>query len=477
METQPVQDLPIDDEVEQDEHQSRHSSVLGPYRQQIPFTQFPIYHPTTTSAYQPAVFARSLMSTGHGFAPWQPGANARPEAHLHQGMTIGDVGFIGKNGALQYRFNIFYPSDHPIQPVILPRTFRPIEPPLPEWEIRTISDQIKPGAILTSKGVNVTTLSEDPVELEFKSEAREGAVLVLPEGTTREDLVDTHKLHTYIKEHASDWYQFLNDYSDIPTFAPVANGTLFVVTGTDKTKVYRSALFPTHEDERLRPTSFKYVAKSVNGRVWPSAPSMTSASERLTSAKGEYPSAVFIRGLTVALSKPLWTHGIAPIPLSSLPLYYIPSIPLSGIRSDIAAWFIRGPRNDEDEESTPGEAIFHPAILLLQILLDADPNADVAIVDDSIWCSLMESRSVTVGDVVKLISSVIDTSHIQTIDGVVQFSEHTKENKELTHKEKFQSYIQFFFTGTTRTKTQQQALRKLKKLLSKPDPIPPAPSS
>ncbi|KAF9532749.1 hypothetical protein CPB83DRAFT_846283 [Crepidotus variabilis] len=477
MESQPVEDVPVDDEVEHEEHQSRHSSILGPYRKQVPFTQFPIYHPTTISAYQPAVFSRSLMSTGYGFAPWQPGANERPETHFHQGMSIGDVGFIGSDGALHYRFNIFHPSDHPIQPPTLPRTFRPIEPPLAEWDIRTSEDEITEGTVLTSKGVNATTISENPLEMEFKSKAREGAVLVLPEGAVREDLLDTHKLYKYVKEYASDWYQFLNDYNDFPTLTPVVNGTLFVVTGTDKTKVYSSALFPFEEDERCRATTFKYMAKSVKDRHWSPAPSVTCSSEGLTNADGEYPSAIFIRGLTVALSKPLWTHGIAPIPLTSLPLYYIPSIPLSGIGSDIIARFTKGPHDNEDDETDPGEAIFHPAILLLQILLDINPDADVAIVDDSLWCSKMEGRSVTVADVVKLVNSIIDACQIETVDGIVQFTENLEESTELSLKEKFQSYILFFFTGTTRTKTQQQALRKLKKLLSKPDPIPPAPPS
>ncbi|KAF9532742.1 hypothetical protein CPB83DRAFT_890428 [Crepidotus variabilis] len=441
----------------------------------MPFTQFPIYHPTTTSAYQPAVFSRSLMSLGHGFAPWQPGAKARPEAHFHRGMGIGDVGFIGQDGALQYRFNIFFPSDHPIQPFTLPRTFNPIEPPLEEWTIRKEPEQFPAGTILTSKGVKASKLSQEPLEVEFKSDAREGAVLILPEGASREDLVESPKLYEYIKANASDWYQFMNDYSDFPTARPVVNGTLFVVTGTDKANFYSSALFPTDEDERMRPTTFKYVEKNVKNRTWQIAAPVRASSEQ-SMTKGEHPTSVFLRGVTVALSKSLWTHDIAPIPVAVLPLYYIPSIPLLGKRSEIMAHFVKGPHEDEDEDYTPGEAIFHPAILLLQILLEINPDASVAVVDDNIWCPLMDGRTVVHAEIAKLITSIIETFDINPIDGVARFIKKSTESTELTIKEKFQAYIQFFFTGSTRSKTEQQALRKLKKLLSKPDPIPTTPS-
>lgn len=140
---------------------------MGPYRQHIPATQFPVYHPTTSASYEPAVFSRSLMPLGHGFPLWRPGTSLRPEAHFMQGISIGDVGFIGSEGDFQYRFNIFYPPDHPMQPPSLPRTFRHVEPPLSDWEVRSTTDHFSAGTVLTSAGIRYSQLSTEPQYVMF----------------------------------------------------------------------------------------------------------------------------------------------------------------------------------------------------------------------------------------------------------------------------------------------------------------------
>ncbi len=139
-------------------------SLLGPYRsQQIPATQFPLYYPTTTSSYQPAIYCRSLMSAGNGFPPWRLTPSTFPEAHFQQGVSIGDVGYFDDTGGFQYRFNIFYSRDDPIQEVRMPRNFRPIEPSLPNWKVRVSTDVTKPGSVIKSEGIRSTRISEQPL--------------------------------------------------------------------------------------------------------------------------------------------------------------------------------------------------------------------------------------------------------------------------------------------------------------------------
>ncbi len=184
-------------------------------------------------------------------------------------------------------------------------------------------------------------------------------MLVLPEGVTREDLVETHKLFSYVKDHASDWYQFLNGYSDIPGFDPNVNSTLFVVTGTDKAKIWNTACFPPNPSDSVRPTVFHYL-DDKSRRIWKDnygAP-IEGSNELACSAEGKYPCALFLRGISIALSKVAWEHGIASIPFSDLPRYYIPSVPVYGRRANFERFiqFLR--RRPSDEERNHREVSY-----------------------------------------------------------------------------------------------------------------------
>jgi len=137
-------------------------SLLGPYRQHIPETQFPLYHPVRTSSIPAAIYCRSLMSIGRGFPLWRPVPPSLPEAHLEQGFSIGDVGCLDRKGGFQYWFNIFYPRNHPIQDDV-PRNFKPIEPPFSKWKTKVTARDISPGSILSSQGITCTRISEQPL--------------------------------------------------------------------------------------------------------------------------------------------------------------------------------------------------------------------------------------------------------------------------------------------------------------------------
>lgn len=54
--------------------------------------------------------------------------------------------------------------------------------------------------------------------------------MILPEGASREDLVDTSILHSYVKQHVTEWYRYIRMESGYE----VANGTLYLITGCDR---------------------------------------------------------------------------------------------------------------------------------------------------------------------------------------------------------------------------------------------------
>jgi len=137
--------------------------MLGPYRSLQPYGQFPLYYPCPKYLSVRAIYCRSLMSAGSGIPLYDPVGFSPIDAYLRSGTSIGDVGYIDSAGAFQYLFNIFHERDHTRQGRFIPREFRPIEPPLSEWETRLSPNYFEPGTILTSQGIQVAHLSANPL--------------------------------------------------------------------------------------------------------------------------------------------------------------------------------------------------------------------------------------------------------------------------------------------------------------------------
>ncbi|KAJ3514680.1 hypothetical protein NLJ89_g2235 [Agrocybe chaxingu] len=232
---------------------SRHSGIRHPYRQYEEDRHFPIYAPVWHPIGAPHRFSRPQLGSGNGFAPFKPHGFEKSEWHLKVGAGIGDVG-LNELGTFTFFFNIFYPKDDPIQTSHIPRNFTPIEPSLSEWEVKTIPDHFPPD----SEG-----------QIKFLTLAREAAVMILPSGATREDLVDTFRLYEYVKSHATDWYQHRNLYSGLGTALPDPpgmNGTLYLITGSDKAKSWANAALPQNASMEDLPMLFSYDPSSQDDR-------------------------------------------------------------------------------------------------------------------------------------------------------------------------------------------------------------------
>jgi hypothetical protein len=72
--------------------------------------------------------------------------------------------------------------------------------------------------------------SRDPAEFQFTCLSTEGAVLVLPNGASSEDLCYRQNLEAYIRRHAVNWYEHVYG----PVGLEAAAGPLYLVTGHDK---------------------------------------------------------------------------------------------------------------------------------------------------------------------------------------------------------------------------------------------------
>lgn len=151
------------------------NSSFGPLAINIPFTTkmsadtteihgFPRICTVKVCCGDGESYCRSLLLERHGFSIWYPEClfNNRTEC-MKKGASIGDVGVIDHAGAFNFYFNIFLPSDHPINVGFTPREFKPIEPPLSPSETIYEPDYFKPGTVIASEGVKVTKHGSDPL--------------------------------------------------------------------------------------------------------------------------------------------------------------------------------------------------------------------------------------------------------------------------------------------------------------------------
>ena len=150
--------------------------------------------------------------------------------------------------------------------------------------------------------------------LAFETSAREGAVLVMPNGATSRDLRNTLSLKQYIHENAKHWYKYA-----ISTLGrQVENGDIRIVVGCDKVLSWAIGTVANNTGGRAR-LEFRSIDSSsrdsttfgtwnclgaANGRVGPHYEEM-----RDLRAKANAPiqnQCTFVRTMNITVSKGTW---------------------------------------------------------------------------------------------------------------------------------------------------------------------------
>ncbi|KAF8156301.1 hypothetical protein K438DRAFT_1621657 [Mycena galopus ATCC 62051] len=179
-----------------------------------------------------------LTSQKHGIPQFTPEPNENLPIHYRQvGVSIGDVG-IWHDGSFDFLFNACSPMTHPINSAYgVPPDFAAF--PLNSRDISKRA-YYSPGSIIATCGVSEATLDMGgssvipgfPISigssLTFNLQSKEGAMLVLPQGGSRQNLLPLETFRAHVRKYSTRWYTFARD------FLP-ATGSLFVVTGCDKT--------------------------------------------------------------------------------------------------------------------------------------------------------------------------------------------------------------------------------------------------
>ncbi|KAF5372059.1 hypothetical protein D9758_005115 [Tetrapyrgos nigripes] len=203
-------------------------------------------------------YSGQLFYHGHGCALWNPEPNRigtcsqdRWKDIYAEGVRIGDVGLISDFGDFRTLFNIFRPPNDLVNEVYgVPAGFEPLEfrenlflfsNGLYHLENARVfskhTQEIKLGAdgTILAPGIPVAP----GIGLEYRSSREQGAVLILPEGARRVDYEGLQDIRNYTKKNAESWYRYLNDQVGMDA----DNGSLYVITGFDRTSCYENLSF------------------------------------------------------------------------------------------------------------------------------------------------------------------------------------------------------------------------------------------
>ncbi|KAJ7111899.1 hypothetical protein C8R44DRAFT_856500 [Mycena epipterygia] len=257
---------------------------------------------------------RLLASKKHGIPHFTPEPNENlPVDYQDVGVSIGDVG-IWNEDSFDVLFNTCWSTSHAINVGGVPEDFTTF--PVAN---RDISKRLyhSPGSVIASAKVTQVALNAQAssmvtpffpatvgASVTFKVKSKECAILVLPEGASRERLLPVEKFRAHVRKHAQQWYTFAQDR--LPS-----HGSLFVVTGCDKATSWGIATVSATSGDisvSLKFTAVGMVEGSVTPQYqWQDFGSATVRTSRQQQSPRPENQCIFIRGFFVPRRMPRLT--------------------------------------------------------------------------------------------------------------------------------------------------------------------------
>ena len=267
-------------------------------------------------------YARILLMKRIGFPLWMPEPPNYPSGYSIKGVGIGDVGIITFDGRFRFFFNVCLPSSHPINrkapPSLVPFVLDPDEDIektesifCPDYSISTstIRERLNPETEGYESTLSFYSLlkcnprSSHNRQLQFSCSSTEGALLVLPNGASRQELRFRHDFHEYARQHVQSWFEHVHGTLRLEAEA----GPLYLVTGHDKCENWCVASYSNFPVDTSMDLIFTPTGVTGGGIVLYSS-SASGPVDRRTFAQRENNTAnqcVFIRGYKMTLCKSL----------------------------------------------------------------------------------------------------------------------------------------------------------------------------
>ncbi|KAI6012903.1 hypothetical protein BKA83DRAFT_4364678 [Pisolithus microcarpus] len=165
-----------------------------------------------------------------------------PETYQDDGLQIGDVGIVDKNGQFDVLFNICKGSDNCLHDRRgVPENFQPTR----EGEVNHRDNAIPPGPIYSHGMTQILNPTEHCVDYQFHSSGRAGAILILPHGATSAELLSPEQFRKVAMKNALDWYEFAKKCYDDPHL----DRSLYLITGFYKAPFWSLGSFNEHKDD------------------------------------------------------------------------------------------------------------------------------------------------------------------------------------------------------------------------------------
>ncbi|KAF4604616.1 hypothetical protein EYR40_003390 [Pleurotus pulmonarius] len=192
------------------------------------------------------IYARQLLMKRHGYPLWIPEPYGHSPIYRTKGVRIGDVGYVTQDGGFETLFNIRASPSDPINRRGVPNGFQEVHlhahdvvhlPNFHHLNSAVTSTSAKQRSL--DAGFSVTqaqTIVGAGAALEYVWTSTEGAILHLPKGASR--ITATKSVfREQVMRHAKNWYKFAFECSD------VSNGSLYLITGCDKTSSWMVGAF------------------------------------------------------------------------------------------------------------------------------------------------------------------------------------------------------------------------------------------
>ncbi|KAF8998702.1 hypothetical protein BDQ17DRAFT_1428296 [Cyathus striatus] len=322
--------------------------------------------------------------------------------HLSRnGSHHRDVGLITPDGAFDFLFNVSLPRGHPVNPDDLYDGFET----MPFFSERDIDHRVQfdEGSCLSSGGIYPAPSSDRDAH-SFQYGAKEGALIVFPDGAWSTDARNKNTFLQYAERNAEKWYQMREN-------EVVGHGCCRGLTESDTTST-----LPTLTKRWL---SLETLWKG-SARAYPKPNHPVYNREGV---REELNQCTFLRGYRIALQEETWArlfnHPALHVETDDKDAGAEPahSLPQGKSRSWTSRLFKRNKKNNSnknhqrrtsDVSSLSSRVIvcstddcfqpvlqrdtWHPSHFINQSLLKMHPESKVALTHDDDWCTIVAQQ-------------------------------------------------------------------------------------
>ncbi|KAG6329619.1 hypothetical protein ID866_9470 [Astraeus odoratus] len=226
-----------------------------------------------------------------GYPLWHPEPDASLPTEYRVGLQIGDVGVVHEDGSFKVFFNLCLPPDHPLHRARgVPHGFKQLV--LTEQDVQEIPSIYPPGRIVASEDIRLNaSVSRGRQSFRFVSNAKEGAILVLPKGADGKDLLREAPFILEAERNAKAWYEFARRRLR----CPIQSNSLYMITGLRSASSWSLAAFK--QQSGCFAFDATLTTDPMGDYTWRSGPDPYNGIKNQT---------VSIRGFKIAIRNKIW---------------------------------------------------------------------------------------------------------------------------------------------------------------------------